>query len=125
MVDCYDRSHQMQSLAGRSGKTALSLDRPIKQGQSHPLCVDPLEWPPFGGSLDGSTGQIILPMTPTEIARELELLRPFLKEIMIRDYRYDRIRLGPAFKEPEPPDVTIDKVIDTVLEESRPGALPS
>jgi hypothetical protein len=40
-------------------------------------------------------------MTPTEIARELELLRPFLKEIMVRDYGYDRVRLGPAFKEPE------------------------
>jgi hypothetical protein len=44
---------------------------------------------------------------------------------MVRDYGYDRVRLGPAFKEPEPPDVTIDKVIDTVLEGSRPGALPS
>jgi len=94
--------------------TVPSLDRPIKQGQNHPFCLDPLEWPPFGGSLDGSTGQIILPMTPTEIARELELLRPFLKEIMIRDYRYDRVRLGPAFKEPAPPDVTIDSVISSV-----------
>jgi hypothetical protein len=63
-------------------------------------------------------------MTPTEIARELELLRPFLKEIMIRDYGYDRVRLGPAFKEPEPPDVTIDKVINTVLEGTRPDGLP-
>ncbi|MFY7913460.1 MAG: hypothetical protein ACOVPA_02180 [Rubrivivax sp.] len=63
-------------------------------------------------------------MMPTEIARELELLRPFLKEIMIRDYGYDRVRLGPAFKEPEPPDVTIDKVINTVLEGARPDGMP-
>lgn len=64
-------------------------------------------------------------MTPTEIARELELLRPFLKEIMIRDYGYDRVRLGPAFKEPAPPDVTIDSVISSVLERAHPSALPS
>jgi hypothetical protein len=41
-------------------------------------------------------------MTPTENARELELLRPFLKEIMIRDYGCDRVRLGPALKAPAP-----------------------
>jgi len=68
---------------------------------------------------------IIRPMTPTEIARELELLRPFLKEIMIRDYGYDSVRLGPAFKEPAPPDVTIDSVISSVLEGAHPSALPS
>ncbi|MEI6029268.1 MAG: hypothetical protein WCT47_21535 [Betaproteobacteria bacterium] len=41
-------------------------------------------------------------MTPTEIALELELLRPFLKEFMIRDDGCDRVRLGPAFKAPAP-----------------------
>lgn len=118
------RSHQWQSSSPQERRTALNLDRPINLCQNHPLCFDPLEWPSFGGSLDWSTGQIILPMTPTEIARELELLRPFLKEIMVRDYGYDRVRLGPAFKEPEPPDVTIDRVINTVLEGTRPDGLP-
>lgn len=66
---------------------------------------------------------IIWPMTPTEIARELELLRPFLKEIMSRDYAYARVHLGPAFKEPAPPDVTIDNVINSVLEAKRPVAV--
>ena len=68
-------------------------------------------------------GLIIHPMTPTEIARELELLRPFLKEIMSRDYAYARVSLGPAFKEPAPPDVTIDNVINSVLEAKRPVAV--
>ena len=62
-------------------------------------------------------------MTPTEIARELELLRPFLKEIMSRDYAYERVHLGPAFKEPAPPDVTIDNVINSLLEAKRPVAV--
>ena len=64
-------------------------------------------------------------MTPTEIARELELLRPFLKEIMVRDYRYDRVRLGPAFKEPAPPYMTNDGVISAVLVGAHSSALPS
>ena len=62
-------------------------------------------------------------MTPTKIAPELELLRPFFKEIKVRDYAYARMHLGPAFKEPAPPDVTIDSVINTVLEDVHPVAL--
>jgi hypothetical protein len=101
----------------------ISLHRPIEQRSNH--TGRDVHWvPPLGGLLALPASQIMSTMTPTEIARELELLRPFLKEIMIRDYGYDRVRLGPAFKEPEPPDVTIDKVINTVLEGTRPDGLP-
>jgi hypothetical protein len=62
-------------------------------------------------------------MTPTELARELELLRPFFKEVKLRDYAYARMHFGPAFKEPAPPDVTIASVINTALEDVHPVAL--
>jgi hypothetical protein len=54
-------------------------------------------------------------MTPTEIARELELLRPFLKELLVLDDARNRLTLGPDFKASASPDETIDNVIGSVL----------
>jgi hypothetical protein len=54
-------------------------------------------------------------MTPIEIARELELLRPFLKELLVMDHARRRLKLGPAFKERVSPDQTIDNIIGGVL----------
>ncbi len=73
--------------------------------------------------LEGAA-QIICVVTPTEIARELELLRPFLKELMVMSDARDRVLQGNAFTQRDSPDVTIDKLIISVLTDSMAGDAP-
>jgi hypothetical protein len=61
-------------------------------------------------------------MTPTEIARELELLRPFLKELLVMDDARRRLMLGAAFKDRASPDQIIDNVIGGVLAKEHSAA---
>ncbi len=58
-------------------------------------------------------------MTPIEIAREMERLRPFLRELLAVDNARQRVMLGCSIKEQDPPDATIDNVILAVLTESK------
>lgn len=58
-------------------------------------------------------------MTPTDIARELELLRPFLKELLVTSDARDRVLQGSAFTHRDLPDEIIDKLITSVLTDSR------
>ena len=64
-------------------------------------------------------GQIITAMTPIEIAREMELLRPFLRELLAVDNARQRVMFGCSIEEQDPPDTTIDNVILAVLTESK------
>jgi hypothetical protein len=66
---------------------------------------------------EGAT--IIDRVTPIEIARELELLRPFLKELMVMSDARDRVLQGSTFTQRDPPDETIDKLIISVLTEAK------
>ena len=58
-------------------------------------------------------------MTPIEIARELELLRPFLKDLLIQDNTRERVTKGCSIHEQDPPDLTIDRIIISVLTDSK------
>jgi|LauGreDrversion4_2_1035121.scaffolds.fasta_scaffold166107_2 hypothetical protein len=58
-------------------------------------------------------------MTPIEIAREMERLRPFLRELLAVDNARQRVMLGCSIEEQDPPDATIDNVILAVLTESK------
>ena len=62
---------------------------------------------------------IIGHVTPIEIARELELLRPFLKELMVMSDARDRVLQGSSCTPRDAPDGTIDKLIISVLTDSK------
>jgi len=72
---------------------------------------------------EGAT--IIDRVTPIEIARELELLRPFLKELMVMSDARDRVLQGSTFTQRDPPDETIDKLIISVLINSKADNTPA
>ena len=76
------------------------------------------EWPKAEGC------GIISRVTTSEVARELELLRPYLKELMVMGDARDRVKQGSAFTQRDPPDVTIDKLITLVLTDSRMASIP-
>ena len=69
-------------------------------------------------------GTIICEVTPIEIARELELLRPFLKELMVMSDARDRVLQGRSFTPRDAPDETIDKLIISVLTDSKADNAP-
>ena len=69
-------------------------------------------------------GTIICEVTPLEIARELELLRPFLKELMVMSDARDRVLQGSSFTPRDAPDETIDKLIISVLTDSKADNAP-
>ncbi len=75
--------------------------------------------PPFGGLPSAEGGTIICEVTPIEIARELELLRPFLKELMVMSDARDRVLQGASISQRDAPDETIDKLIISVLTEAK------
>jgi hypothetical protein len=54
-------------------------------------------------------------MTPIEVARELELLRPFLKDLLIQDNARERVMKGRSIHEQDSPHLTIDRLIISVL----------
>ena len=67
---------------------------------------------------------IIRHVTPMEIARELELLRPFLKELMVMSDARERVLQGGSFTPRDAPDETIDKLIISVLTDSKADNAP-
>lgn len=58
-------------------------------------------------------------VTPIEIARELELLRPYLKELLLTGDARGRSLRGSGFTQRDSPDVVIDKLIISVLTEAK------
>ena len=75
--------------------------------------------PPSWG-LSGSQGATMLcQVTPIEIARELELLRPYLKELLLTGDARGRSLRGSGFTQRDSPDVVIDKLIISVLTEAK------
>ena len=76
-------------------------------------------FPPLGGLPSAEGGTIICEVTQIEIARELELLRPFLKELMVMSDARDRVLQGNCFTQRDSPDAVIDKLIISVLTEAK------
>ena len=58
-------------------------------------------------------------VTPIEIARELELLRPFLKELLVTGDARGRPLHASGVTQRDSPDVVIDKLIISVLTEAK------
>jgi hypothetical protein len=49
----------------------------------------------------------------------MERLRPFLKDLLIQDNTRERVTKGCSIHEQDPPDLTIDRIIISVLTDSK------